>query len=881
MTAFSRRPIAALVCCLFAGVPFAHAADDGASLVLPSEPGGDALTQAPARLRVDRRLLGAEYKKAAPNTVADQEKVARTPETDQKRAVPNPVAEQKKAVRNPVAEQKKAVRNPVADKVVPLLSTDGPSPMFLTAEHIEGQTDELMVAEGNVELRKEGMSLESDRLTYRPLDDEADASGNVRLFQEGTEVHSTQLKMKLSEQIGFADQATYSVVKEVDSELYAKRQKAVSVASINGANSGAPMMLNVANMYGLPTELPPQRDSTASGQAERIDFEGKNHMRLTDSTFSTCKPVDPDWYLKAERIDLDFDENYGGADNASLWFKGVPLFYTPKAWFPLRNQRRSGVLNPSFKQSTKTGLDITVPYYWNIAPNYDLTLFPRYMSKRGVQLGAEARYLGAMHGGELRAEYMPDDTSEERSRYAYTFKHKHNFGSGLSGAVNWNGVSDDRYWEDMSSRLLQTSQVQLERRVSLDYVPSPWLQTSLQVLRHQTLQPDPGNPIQRPYFLEPQLNLLGYRPNLKGFDFSIIGQFSRFTHDDTLNKDRGDRLVIYPQLSLPIVTPAFQITPKLGLHMTSYAIDRAQLAGGDAERMSRVLPTFTLDSTMVFEREGSLLGNAYIQTLEPRLYYVNIPYKDQSRIPVFDTGLSDFNFAQVFSENRYSGYDRVNDANQLTAAVTTRVLDGTTGAERFKAMLGQRYYFSQRRVSIPGEVTREKDFSNLIAAVTGLVAPKTYAEATWEYSYDERVSDRFSAGVRFQPDYGKVLSASYRYTRDPLTNKSLVDQVDFAGQWPIAPQWYAVGRYNYSLRDNQMLETIGGVEYNAGCWSVRAVAQRLTAVSGSPNTSFFLQLELQDFASIGSNPLGLLRRSIPGYGKTNELPTDRSLISNY
>jgi len=336
-------------------------------------------------------------------------------------------------------------------------------------------------------------------------------------------------------------------------------------------------------------------------------------------------------------------------------------------------------------------------------------------------------------------------------------------------------------------------------------------------------------------------------------------------------------MVLYPQLSLPIVHPAFQITPKVGLHLSKYSLD--EQASGLPNTFSRALPTFSLDSTVVFEREGNWFGKDYIQTLEPRLYYVNIPYKDQSNIPLFDTGLSDFNFAQIFSENRYSGYDRINDANQLTAALTTRLLDGTTGVERFKAMLGQRYYFKPQRVAIPGETTRQDDFSNIVAAFNGLIAPKTYADVAWEFNYRDNVSERFSAGTRFQPEYGKVLSASYRYTRDALTGASTVDQVDFAGQWPISARWYAVGRYNYSLRDNKALEVIAGLEYNASCWSARMVVQRLGAIVGTPNDSLFFQLELNDFGSIGANPIGLLRRSIPGYGKINELPTSSNLLT--
>lgn len=831
MTGFPQRPIAVVLCCLFSGATGAWAEEGAAPLY-----SADAQLVSRAPLRLEGRLRLAEA--GAPT------------------------------------------RRTGAGGVQPAPNDGADLPLFLSADSMEGQASELAVAEGNVELRKDGLQLRADRLSYRPLDDEVDASGNVRLSQDGTEVESAHLRMKLSERLGFAESSRYSVTKTVDSRLYEESRNIVTVTSVSGSNSGAPMMLKVADMYGLPTASPPPREMTGQGTAERIEFVGENHLRLDGGTFSTCKPASQDWYLKAGEIDLDYNENYGSASDTSLWFKGVPLFYAPKAWFPLNSQRRSGLLSPSFKQSTKTGLDFTLPIYWNIAPNYDATFYPRYMSKRGMQLGIETRYLDERLEGEWRGEYLSHDRNEERSRYGYSIQHRQRFTDDLTGSLNWNGVSDDTYWEDMSSRLLQTSQVQLERRAMLNYAPSPWWQGSLQVLRYQTLQPDPDNPVDKPYFLEPQLSLLGYKPDLMGFDFSLLGQYSRFTHNDHASKDRGDRFVLYPQLSRPFIFPAFQMIPKLGLHMSSYSIDRATLNGGGSDSITRVLPTFSLDATMVLERPFELLGNRLLQTLEPRLYYVYIPYRDQSDIPVFDTGLADFNFAQVFSENRYSGYDRINDAHQLTAALTTRVLDATTGAERFKAMVGQRYYFSKQRVILPGETTRPNNFSNLIASVNGLVAPKTYAEATWEYNYDKHVSERFSAGLRYQPDYGKVLSASYRYTRDPLTNESVVDQVDLAGQWPLAPQWYAVGRFNYSMRDHQSLETIAGLEYNAGCWAVRGVVQRLAATSGSPNTSYYLQLELQDFTSLGSNPLSLLRRSIPGYGKTNELPVDGNLISS-
>lgn len=847
MSGFSRRPLAVVICCLFAGTQVGYAAIDverGAEG--GARPSGAenppvllAASDAPLNLRKERKFNILKKKRAPAEKLAP-------------------------ALLTPAETPSAAAKQ------------DDSYPLFIIADQIEGLADDVSAAEGNVELRKVDTLIYADRLTYHPLEDEVEATGNVRLLQDGAEITGPHLKMRMAEQIGSADQVTYHIVRDVPSRFYASQQTVISVASSNANTSGAPMMMNVANSYGLPTQLPPPRLSEANGYAERVDFEGENQMTLFDNTYSTCKPGSADWYLKTSETHLDYDDSVGTAKNATLWFAGAPILYTPLASFPLNNQRRSGILHPRWTTSTRSGLDFTVPYYLNLAPNYDLTLAPRFLSKRGFQLGADARYASHHYDGQARVEYMPDDEMFGRSRYAYRLDHRQNLGRGFSTTINWNGVSDDYYWQDLTSRLLQTSQVQLPRQVVLGYTPAPWLQTSMQVLRYQTLQIDPNNPISRPYFLEPQLNMLAYKPNVFKMDVSAIGQFSRFTHVDAA-RVQGDRMVLYPQLSLPIVHPAFQITPKVGLHLSKYSLD--EQASGLPNTFSRALPTFSLDSTVVFEREGNWFGKDYIQTLEPRLYYVNIPYKDQSNIPLFDTGLSDFNFAQIFSENRYSGYDRINDANQLTAALTTRLLDGTTGVERFKAMLGQRYYFKPQRVAIPGETTRQDDFSNIVAAFNGLIAPKTYADVAWEFNYRDNVSERFSAGARFQPEYGKVLSASYRYTRDALTGKSTVDQVDVAGQWPISAHWYAVGRYNYSLRDSKPLEVIAGLEYNASCWSARMVVQRLGAIVGTPNDSLFFQLELNDFGSIGANPIGLLRRSIPGYGKINELPTSSNLLT--
>lgn len=856
MSGMSRRPLALLLCCLFGAAAPALAEVPG----IGDEPVAGADGALPAE--GENRVLMVD---------------ATGPAVELRRERRFNVRKRKPPVLVPVPPFVAVPASPVS------LKSDDALPMFIVADEITGRSDDATEASGTVELRKADMLIFADRAVYYPLQDEIDATGAVRMIQEGAEIDTPHLKIKVSDQIGFAEQAHYVITRDVRSRYYDQSLQGIAAVVgttgqtglTSGASSSAHMMQNVANSYGLPTRIPLTRSTTASGDAERIDFEGEGRLRLREATYSTCAPGDPDWYMQSAELKLDYGESRGEVRDATVWFKDVPIAYAPYADFSLNHKRKSGFLHPTFASSTRTGFDLTVPYYWNLAPNYDMTLYPRQTSKRGFVLGSEMRYLDHNYVGTSRFEYMPEDTQTGRSRSAYNIMHTHNLGQGLTATLNLNGVSDDLYWQDMSSRLLMTSSTLMPRQATLAYTPASWLTSSLQVLQYQVLQPDPANPVERPYFLEPMINLFGYLPGVMNSDIAVIGQFGHFTHP---TKVQGDRMVFYPQVSMPLVDTAYQVIPKLGLHVTQYSL--TQQAAGTPASMSRVVPTLTVDAGLTFERELNWLGREHIQTLEPRLYYVNIPYRDQSLLPVFDTGLSDFGFAQIFTENRYSGFDRISDANQLTAAMVSRMIDAESGNELFKGMIGQRYYFRSPRVTLNNtEVLPQQNFSNLILAGTGLIASKTYFDSAWEYDHTNAQTVRMAAGVRYQPDYSKVFSASYRYTRDPLTQAALVDQVDFAAQWPVAAGWYGVARYNYSIRDSRALETIAGLEYNAGCWAVRGVAQRLQALTGPTNTSFFLQLELSDFGSVGSNPIQLLRRTIPGYGKSNELPSTGSLLT--
>ncbi|MDR1849018.1 MAG: LPS-assembly protein LptD [Zoogloeaceae bacterium] len=730
-------------------------------------------------------------------------------------------------------------------------------PVHISADSMTGQSEETIHAEGKVELRTEKGSAFADRVTYHILEDEFEASGNVRLVYENIELDGTYMRLKIADRLGHFDDARYQVSRKIPAD----KNKIRAMADL------------------LPPL--PLRVSTGFGEASRANFEGENQYRLENATYSTCRPERRDWYVKSETIRLDYDHNEGDAKHSTLYFKDTPVFYTPYLSFPLNNQRKSGFLSPTYATTTRTGLDFSLPYYWNVAPNYDATLAPRIMTKRGLQLDSEIRYLNHHAESALNLEYMNRDELLGDKRYNYSWQYTHNLGGGFSTRIDWNGASDDTYFTDLSSEIVQTTQRRLPRDFSLSYGGDN-LSVNLRTLRYQTLNPSESDILDnQTYAMLPQLAATYRRALLVGLDIEALGQYTYFDHP---TREKGARTVFYPQLSTPFIQPGYYITPKVGLFMNQYQL--SQRALDMPEKMSVAMPVFSLDTGLTFERETSLLGENWAQTLEPRLYYVNIPYRDQNRFPIFDTGLADFNFGQIFSENRFSGYDRMNNANQLTAALTTRLIDPKNGAEQARLMVGQRTYFSNLEVGLPGEedLSRNKT-SNMLAAFSGRVWGRTYADMAMEHDFKQSKTQRGTISVRYQPAYGQSLTVGYRYHRGIrafVGSTETLKQIDVASQWRLSNRWYVVGRYNYSFDTSRLIEGIAGVEYSAGCWATRLVAQRLETTAGSPNTGIYLQLELNDFAQIGSNPIRMLRRSVPGYTRVNELPelSPGMLLSN-
>ena len=724
-------------------------------------------------------------------------------------------------------------------------------PIQLDADRIEGVPGKETSAEGNVILRRGELSIRADSLKFREADESVEASGGVRLQSEGSSMSGPGLRYRMNEGTGVFDKPEYT---------FGPRER-----------------------LGMPP-------TTGRGQAEAIELLGDNKYTIREASFTTCKPGDDDWIVRADELDLDYTREVGTARGASVVFKGVPIFAAPSFDFSLNNQRKSGFLPPSMGITGKSGPELSTPYYVNLAPEYDLTLTPRYMEKRGLQLAEQFRYLQPNYSGELKAEVLPNDHLTDKSRSAYSLVHVYNRGGTLTGGLNLNGVSDDNYFKDLATRINITSQATLPREGFLAYNGKWWesggYTATVRVQRFQVLQ-DPDNPIVPPYARAPQITLSALRQDLGGLDFASSAEYVDFAHPTLVN---GRRSTLYPSLSLPLLTSGAFFTPKVGVHYTYYSLGQIPSVPVDPNAVPvvyvpafsentirRSVPIFSLDTGLIFERDTQVAGQALTQTLEPRIYYVRIPFRDQSRIPLFDTAIADFNYAQIFSENSFAGGDRINDADQLTVALTSRAVRSINGQELFRGTIGQRYYFKDQEVALnydpvthaPIDTLRTYRTSNWLAAVSGRVAEHWTMESATEYNQRDHRYERFTFATRYQPEPHKTLNLSYRFLRSDITNAAEIKQVDLSAQWPLGGRWFGVGRFNYSLHDSRIVESIGGLEYGADCWISRVILQRFALTAGASTTALFLQLELNGFSRIGSNPLEALKRNVPGYQRIN------------
>ena len=738
---------------------------------------------------------------------------------------------------------------------------------FASADRVEGTTDTEVNLIGHAELRRPGGEVFfADRMHYVDVTDELFAKGAVKVVRDGNVFTGPELQLKLDDFSGFFVKPEYTLTGATK-----RRAQLEAARIITAPNDPAVQYTNpvASNRSGFP----------GRGSADRAIFIDRDHVDLENPIYTTCRADNYDWYLQADTMSLDQETQIGVAHNARIIFKGVPILASPYISFPLDDSRKSGLLPPTVSVTSHNGVEFLQPYYFNLAPNYDLTLYPKVISARGLQVGEDFRYLTPGFNGDVRAEGLADDRLDQgHGRYAISTLN--NFATGpYSGYLNYNKVSDDNYFVDYSRTIALSSQRVLPRDAAVTYNGDFWSLT-LHSLRYQTLQ-DAANPITPPYEKSPQILLHGARLDvLGGFDFNLDVDATRFIHPYLAS---GSRYIFNPSVAFPILRPGWFITPKVSYNLTHY--DVADQPVGVPSSFTRSLPTATVDSGLVFERETSVFGRTLQQTLEPRLFYVRTPYRNQDALPDYDSGITDFNFAQLFSPNTFGGSDRIADANQLTAAVSTRFINNADGAEIFRASLGQRYYFAQQRVTLPGGTPVSSESSDVLAEIDGQVSRILSVDAGVQYSPAAGSIIRSNLGVSYRPEPTKVVNVDYRYqqayTEPGVTQQVTLEQVDLSAQWPIYRNLYAVGRVNYSLRDHKPIESLAGFEYAGCCWVLRAFASRYITGVQTATSTLFLQLELNGLARLGSNPLESLKRNVPGYQLVNPPPAIGSPYRGY
>jgi LPS-assembly protein len=657
---------------------------------------------------------------------------------------------------------------------------------------------------GQVELRRAGERLSAERVRYDEATDTAEAEGAVTLEEAaGDRIETERLRLKLDTREGETAPATFRL----------------------GPSPGQ-----------------------ARGEAKRIELAGRDLTRLENVSYTTCAPGQDSWFLHVKELELDTAKDTGMARHAWVEFQGAPIFYFPYATFPLSDQRKSGFLAPRAGHEAKQGAFIATPYYFNLAPNYDATVTPRYMTDRGLMLQNEFRYLGRASSGQATLDWLPDDDLTGDQRAAGSLRFDHRPGAFWTMSVDTQAVSDKTYLEDFGESLSVTSQTHLPINAALGYRGTHW-SFDARAAAYQTVDPNIV-PADKPYERLPQLSLAWLpdatvnRPRLH-FD----AEATYFTREDSVT---GARVNANPAVSLPLANRYGFVTPKLGARYIGY-----NLSSAPDETPSVAAGVFSLDSGLVFERDTARGA----QTLEPRLFYLFVPAKNQDDQPSFDTSIPDFSFESLFRENRFIGGDRIADANQLTAALTTRLLDGASGAERLRLSVGETLYFDDREVNLPAGVDASSS-SDLSAEAIAWLPGYWHLSAAAQWDETAKRAQKASFYAQYQPARDRIVNLGYRFLRDE------VEQTDLSAEWPFTARWRVRARTMYSLREERNVESYAGLEYNACCWRIRAAAARRFLETSGQTDSIEIEFELSGLTRVGSRPQSPLTQSLFSFPAT-------------
>ena len=704
---------------------------------------------------------------------------------------------------------------------VPVYGCAIPAPEPL-APRTDVSADILEVLSGEVEVDLNGPTIFKDRLVLRRRD--------IQLGADSARYDRSTGEFELSGNIDLRDPDTWL---------------AGDSASYNTESGLFRIDAAKFELYALP----------ARGSADSITLEESRVLTLKDASYTTCARGKDDWLLRASSLSIDRETGVGTARNARLEFKGVPILYSPWLTYPVDGRRRSGLLLPDFGSGGQRGVEVAVPYYFNLAPDHDATFTPHYMSKRGLQAQGEFRYLSESTKGTLNGEFLPGDDVTGEDRALVYWYNQSQLNDRWRATIDGTQVSDSAYFEDLATGLGSASQTHLRQRVDFEYFDSTW-SALLRLEDYQTLD-DSLTAEERPYQRLPQVAVNGYWPNNPlGLEYRLQSELTYFNRDIGTT---GLRANLRPQIALPLRFGALSLDSAAAFDYTAYSLDRT--APGAAQSPSRSLPIYNISLSTLLERAWGKDGTL-LQTIEPRLQFVHVPYENQSDMPVFDTIQPEFDIVQLFRTNRYAGLDRLGDTNKLNIGITTRLMRSADGSQILTATVGETRYFTAQDVTLPGEMPSDDSTSDYIAELGMNINNRWNLDLGYQWDSDANVTRMAEARVMYKPADNKIVNLSYRFRRDSLR------EIDITGTWPIAARWSFVGRYDYSLLDNQVLESFFGLEYSTCCWGLRLVTQRnLTSRDGNSDTTITLQLLLKGFGSPDSRPERLIDRGTLGYDR--------------
>ncbi len=621
-------------------------------------------------------------------------------------------------------------------------------------------------------------------------------------------------------------------------------------------------------------------DQRGNGTAATVNQTDPDHSKMGYGTYSTCDPSERQWEIRGNEMEIDHVKNQARGHGVTMYYNDVPFFWLPYLSVPIDQDRQSGFLAPSFGYSERRGFKLAFPYYFALAPNYDATLKPEILTERGPMLGGEFRYISSVDKLQADFNYVPHDDITGDERGYVRLQNLTTLSPNWSAVVDIHHVSDDQYLHDYGDSFLTTAVSLLQSSAALNG-HGEWWQASISADTWQVTDPslEPfctglsspklcSNPtVYKPYTRLPRLTFNADK-NIGGFDVGVNSEYVNFNRSYSVT---GQRLDAYPYLAYPIETAAYFLRPELGYRLTTYDLSDLNYATTPQAKStpSRNLPIFSLDSGLIFERDTNLFGTAFTQTLEPRLYYLYVPYRDQSNLPVFDTQLPSFDFPSLFRTNTFVGADRQVNANNLTVAVTSRLIDSSSGDQLLSASLGQIRYFSTVRVQLPGSPDLNITGKDIIAELD------LRLNKDWDLQWDQQQNpvthqtDLSSIGIQHRFGAEGVVNLAYRFRR------GFLEQVDSTALVPLNERWSVIGRYYYSLQDSRLLEAFAGVQYDSCCVAARAILRRYlnditygtnnVITSTKPDTALFFEVEFKGIGSSGTRTENYLRRAMLGY----------------